>query len=337
MIKKFLPYAMDYFKKEDVNLTFVDIGSRNGVLELEDVAPYVKAYGFEPNPAEYKKLLTGETHLREALGISPPPYRELAYYPYAIGAINGSREFYVTPGPAASGVLEPNFERLREIVWMGYDMQADNFSADFFEDYEKIMVEERTLNSFVKEHEIPFIDYLKVDVEGYEYQVFQGANEVLSKTGVVKVEVCFIPVRKNQKLFSDVDLLLREFGFDLLRYEIDPQQIGYKERKTPARFVPYGIPDPWGQPLSGDAIYVNRNIEDPQRAFGQAVVLLEKDYVDEALFVLKNKVKCGDTEFMDLLREYKEFKGGMFVREYGYRAVECLISIARNLRILLGK
>ena len=48
--------------------------------------------------------------------------------------------------------------------------------------------------------------------------------------GVIRVEVCFIPFRKDQKLFSDVDVLLRPYDFDLLRYEIDPHQIAELRR-----------------------------------------------------------------------------------------------------------
>ncbi len=45
-------------------ITFVDVGSRNGILELAGIANFVKAYGFEPNAVEYDKLVAGDTDAR---------------------------------------------------------------------------------------------------------------------------------------------------------------------------------------------------------------------------------------------------------------------------------
>lgn len=34
----------------EATLNFVDVGARNGVIVLATLAPFVEAYGFEPNP-----------------------------------------------------------------------------------------------------------------------------------------------------------------------------------------------------------------------------------------------------------------------------------------------
>src|SRR4051812_31523131 len=106
-------------KERNVTINFVDIGSRNGVIEMRDIAKFVSAYGFEPNPEEYERLLSGNTEMKMVTGVTSPSYRHLSYSPYAIGDRNGESEFYVTPGPGACGMLEPNLERLREIIWKG--------------------------------------------------------------------------------------------------------------------------------------------------------------------------------------------------------------------------
>lgn len=305
MLAKFVPHARKLLAGLNEPVVFVDIGSRNGVLELREIADGVDAYGFEPNPAEYQKLVTGQTDLAKKEGTRPPKYHKLSYAPYAIFSECGQHEFYVTRGPAACGLHEPNIERLREIKWKS-KLYQKSFGDEVFPIVKKIPMEVRTVDWFCKERALDHIDYLKIDVEGAEYDVLSGAANMLAMVGVIKVEVCFIPFRKNQKLFSDVDLLLRRHGFDLLRYEIDPGQVGYKERLFPCHYGPsMGFPDPGGQPLSCDAIYVNRDLTDKKRLIAQAVVLIEKNYLDEALFILKNKVNLHDESLLELLRTYQ--------------------------------
>jgi FkbM family methyltransferase len=305
MINRFVAPVRKHLLHLSHPLVFVDIGARNGTLELEAVADFVRVYGFEPNPAEYEKLVQGKTDAALIAGIVAPRYRHLTYSPYAIYSHCGQHRFYITSGPGSCGLTEPDFTRLREIKWKGRRYQA-NLGDDIFRVVKILPVEVRTLDWFCTENKLEYIDYLKIDVEGAEYEVLEGASGILSKVGVIRSEVCFIPFRKNQKLFSDVDLLLRRHGFDLLRYEIDPVQVGYKTREFPFTYGPsLGFADPAGQPLMCDAIYVNRAVTEPERLLSQAAVLIDKNYLDEALFILGQKLKLDDSEFLAALHDYQ--------------------------------
>jgi FkbM family methyltransferase len=341
MYTRFLPTVEKLLKERSPRLTFFDVGARNGLWDLPHLAPYVDAYGFEPNPKEYEKIVSGKT-APAMHGHKAPIYRSFTCFPYALSSTNGTQEFCVTPNPSASGLLEPNLERLSEITWKGRTYDG-SFGKALFEGFQKISVDVRTLDRVCEEQHVPYIDFLKIDVEGSEFDVLDGGHVVLPHVGVIKVEVCFIPFRKQQKLFSDVDVLLRRFGFDLLRYEIEQVQIGYKERTAPVDYLPYDeiFADPYGQPLSADAIYVNRSITDPNRAFAQAMILLEKNYVDEALHILRTKANMTDEEFFSILRTYcddsitqllcsykKEGgKAGPRFRRLGYKIVDDSIAL----------
>ena len=61
--------------------------------------------------------------------------------------------------------------------------------------------------------EITNIDYLKIDIQGGELEVFKNALTSLSQCCVIHTEVEFLQMYENQPLFSDVDLFLREQGF----------------------------------------------------------------------------------------------------------------------------
>ena len=286
-----------------ITINFVDIGSRNGVLELDGIAAHVAAYGFEPNPVEYEKLVSGKTDAAR-LGVVVPSYSMLTYAPYAIAGTAGIGDFYVTHGPGAAGMLEPDPTRLKEIRWKG-ELYKDNLADDVFKVDKVIQVETNTLGSFAKEKKLAFIDYLKIDVEGSEYEVLESAGDLLKNVGVIKVEICFITFRKNQKLFSEVDLLLRKFGFDLLRYESVPEQVGLKERTEPWSYHPaVGVPEKYGQLIQADALYVNRSLANNSRRIAQAVVLIDKNYLDEALFVLRTRTDVKDSELFEMLRTF---------------------------------
>lgn len=71
------------------------------------------------------------------------------------------------------------------------------------------------LDEFRGEHELPFPDLLKLDVQGFELEVLKGALEVLAHATAVIVEVSFREYYSGQCLFSDVCSFLGTRGFEL--------------------------------------------------------------------------------------------------------------------------
>jgi FkbM family methyltransferase len=62
------------------------------------------------------------------------------------------------------------------------------------------------------------VDFLKLDIQGFEYPVLQHAQDVLARTSVIHCEVAFAPIYAGQALFSDIEQLLRGAGFHLLDF-----------------------------------------------------------------------------------------------------------------------
>lgn len=142
--------------------------------------------GFEPGAAECEQL--------NARGI--PGHR---YLPHAIG--DGSpRTFYECSTPYCSSLFEPNIPL-----------------AGKFQNLEDLMrvvgsrpVETKRLDDLP---ETAGADFLKIDVQGGELLVLQGAVDRLKNVLVVHTEVEFLPLYKNQPLFADIDSFLRARGF----------------------------------------------------------------------------------------------------------------------------
>jgi hypothetical protein len=96
-----------------------------------------------------------------------------------------------------------------------------------------------------------------LDTEGSELDILMGAENTLSRTLAVELEVAFYEFHEGRPLFSDVDQYLRGLGFSL--YDLDTYR--HTRSALPALDVPYTCPSTYGQLLWGDALY----IKDPIR------------------------------------------------------------------------
>lgn len=62
------------------------------------------------------------------------------------------------------------------------------------------------------------VDFLKLDIQGFELPALQHAGAVLARTAVIHCEVSFAPIYAGQALFSEVETLLRAQGFHFLDF-----------------------------------------------------------------------------------------------------------------------
>ena len=58
---------------------------------------------------------------------------------------------------------------------------------------------------------------LKIDVQGYEYEVLEGLGELTARVEWVFVETSFVELYKGQRLFGDVADLLARLGYHQIR------------------------------------------------------------------------------------------------------------------------
>jgi FkbM family methyltransferase len=74
-----------------------------------------------------------------------------------------------------------------------------------------------TVDNICSSYDINEIDILKIDVEGAETRVLNGAAQMLSRSAVkaVFIEVYFTPAYKDMPLFAALDVKLKSSGFYL--------------------------------------------------------------------------------------------------------------------------
>jgi FkbM family methyltransferase len=92
---------------------------------------------------------------------------------------------------------------------------------------EKLVCEVRTLDKIAGEAKIDRIDLLKIDVEGFEFEVIKGASHILGKTNAVIVEVSLVRKTGGSSLLVEMLELLTKHGFEIVNVIpslFDPQE-----------------------------------------------------------------------------------------------------------------
>lgn len=118
------------------------------------------------------------------------------------------------------------------------------------------------------------IDFLKIDVQGAELMVLNGAAEKLSQAVVVQTEVQFVSLYKDAPLFADIDLTMRQLGFRLHRF--------YRLTHRPLYPINGMIIGSASQVFDADAVYV-RSLDNLSALSGdqlqQLAVIMSKCYM----------------------------------------------------------
>jgi len=140
------------------------------------------------------------------------------------------------PEPNNFNIIEKNIDlnKLRNVELIGSAVSNENLaSVPFFvltsdghhslgkvatsEFKETTYVRSIRLDSFFQERNISNIDLLKVDVEGFELNVFEGAGDFLHKEFINRIffEISKVPLESIERCASSIGLYLEERGYEI--------------------------------------------------------------------------------------------------------------------------
>ncbi len=143
---------------------------------------------------------------------------EVRFLPYCIGSTREKRTFLIGRNPTASSLyrLNPRYRRYTNPTYLG-QMPLENEHAVERE----VSVDLIPLDDICEPTgEYPPPDYLSMDVEGAEYEVFRGAETALSTSVLwLEAEMWFNPVYDSAATISTNLGHLAEKGFDTFKVE----------------------------------------------------------------------------------------------------------------------
>jgi FkbM family methyltransferase len=192
-------------------LSFIDIGSVGGVHPL--ILPFAsrtRCSLFEPDPVSCRGL-------RESYEAANP-FSELTIHNIAVAGASSRRRLYVTKSPVNTSLLKPQERLARRYDIPG--LEIDHLSSVKTDSLSSILFPRARTKKTAGE-------FIKIDSQGAEMEILQGASRTLRKeTVVILCEIVFSPIYQLQKTFSEVDRFLADRGFTL--YSLEPHFISSK-------------------------------------------------------------------------------------------------------------
>lgn len=184
-----------YDKQEDIDLLLqnfqgeimLDIGSNHGVLSISLCTKFNKIIAFEPE-SDNCEVLERNLQLNDCNNID--------LVKLAVSNANG-------------------ITHLNKYESHGHHSLAQVY--DSTKTISTVEVNTVTLDHYCRQNGIAKIDFLKVDVEGFEYYVFEGASGLLKdkKIGAIMFEISEVPLSAVDKSAKDIAELLNSYEYSI--------------------------------------------------------------------------------------------------------------------------
>ncbi len=197
-----------FFKKycrED--MVFVDIGSNVGLysaLALHTLNSDGRIIALEPHPESFTLLSKNVEVNQKERGAADAP--QIDIFQMAASSQSGSRTLALNP-----------------------ENKADNRVSDAPEEWESIPIEAKSMDNLLAEQEIEEVNFVKMDVQGYEHRIVAGFMETLRRSKRTIVLTEFWPQGMNASGGDAHTYLqdLSDLGFTL--YELKERPLGHIE------------------------------------------------------------------------------------------------------------
>ena len=196
---------MKMLSMHKVNLVF-DVGANAGQFgrkNLRDAGYSGRIISFEPTLAAWNMLLA-ESKNDSLWDVAPRT---------AIGNSDGEIDIHISDNSQSSSILDM--------------LEAHSNSAPESRYVGSERVPLHRLDSVAKDYlSQDAIAFLKIDTQGYEDRVLDGAKDLLAKVVGLQLELSLVPLYKDQRLYDELIAQLKSLGFELWAVTaafVDPQ------------------------------------------------------------------------------------------------------------------
>lgn len=178
------------------NPVILEAGAHNGSnsVEIAGFWPGGILHAFEPVPAAFE-MLTAEAKRFDG---------RIACYPSALGPKKDRMTMHLSGDGSvgscqSSSLLQP----------------AAGHEAEYsFITFEKLIeIEVTTIDDWAAENNITHVDFLRLDMQGYELEALKGASRILESALAIQLEVSNIRLYQNAPLYPEVRDWMDRAGF----------------------------------------------------------------------------------------------------------------------------
>jgi FkbM family methyltransferase len=173
-----------------------DVGAHVGATSLfyRSLFPKANIYSFEPYSSSFKSLCEATS-------------KDERIFPHniALSHQDGRLSFNVNTDSESNSLLKT-------------DRKANSYwTPGIFETKGTTEVMAKSIDSFCSEENISQIDILKIDVQGSEFDVLNGAKEMMSSgsVSIIYCELIIAPIYENQRKLSEYFALFESLGYQL--------------------------------------------------------------------------------------------------------------------------
>ena len=194
---------VNFLKKRNFYIDiFFDVGAHKGetVKLFEKNFEIRNFYCFEPSNTNFNYLK------KEVLKMKK---KNINIYNFALGNEIGNINFKQFKESSSSTITRIN----NDSKYYKKKLKILNFFSSNKEDYKNEVVKIKTLKRFMDDNSINSIDILKIDTEGYEFNVIKGAEIKIKKIKLVYFEHHFDDMLIKNYNFSDINDFLTKNGF----------------------------------------------------------------------------------------------------------------------------
>jgi FkbM family methyltransferase len=173
--------------------TIIDVGANSGQFAIASSKIFnnVQIYSFEALPSLYPVLKKNTNEIKN-----------LEIFNFALGSEKGDIEFFQNDYSLASSALEI------------HKNQTELFPST--SGVTKIKIKCDTLDNVSPSMKLTSPVLLKLDVQGFEKKVLEGAVETLKKVDYLLFETSFMPMYNNEPLFNEMNSYVNGLGFELI-------------------------------------------------------------------------------------------------------------------------
>lgn len=191
-----IPMISEHIKQDSI---VIDVGANAGYFTkiFSKLAPQGKVYSFEPG--SYARSII--TRVVKVHGLS-----NVTILPYGLGDKAAAHELHLP---------------LKKSGSLGYGLGhiGDDRRVDARDTVsEKIDI--KTLDDFVAENSITRVDFIKIDIEGWELRALEGAHSTISRhRPVLMLEMIDRFLGRAGDSSRKMWDFLKSFGYDIYRYD----------------------------------------------------------------------------------------------------------------------